>query len=58
MSVSRLYVLPSLPRAVPTWYATALEPLKSVAVMGSTSKPPSVPPEYGSVMEGSPGTKT
>ena len=58
MSVSRLYVLPSLPRALPTWKATALDPLKSVAVIGSTSKPPSVPPVKGSVIEGSPGTKT
>ena len=31
---------PSLPSAVPMWKATALEPLKSVIVHGSTSKLP------------------
>jgi hypothetical protein len=58
MSVSRLYVLPSLSRAVPTSYARALEPLKSVIVVGSTSKPPSGAPENGSLIAGSPGAKT
>ena len=58
MSVSRLYVLPSLPSAVPTWKATSLEPLKSVIVHGSTSKPTSGNPVNGSVTEGSPGPKT
>src|SRR5262245_33649594 len=58
MSVSRLYVLPSLPRALPTWNARALEPLKSVIVASSTSNPWRVKPVNGSVIDGSPGANT
>ena len=53
-----VYIVPSLPRAVPTWYTTAAEPLKSVSVAGSASNPASVSCENGRVTAGSPGGKT
>jgi hypothetical protein len=55
MWVSRLYVAPSLPIAVPAWKASAENPRKSVIVLGSRSKPFSVLCENGRVTAGSPG---
>jgi hypothetical protein len=58
MSVSKSNRVPSLAVAVPTWNATAENPLKSLIVVGSTSNPCNVPRVNGSVRSGGPGAHT
>ena len=57
-SVSKSKRVPSLAVALPTWNATAENPLKSLIVVGSTSRPCSVKRVNGSVTSGDPGAHT
>ena len=48
-------MMPSLPVTVPTWYARAVTPLKSVMVLGSTFRPCRVMSVKGRVISSGPG---